>query len=519
MQTNFKFHNQLLWPLLISLVFAASRFWRLTASCLWFDEIFSVHAATHSWSELFHFTAADMIHPPLFYVLLKIWIAVGGEGLLWLRLLPALIAVAAIVPFWLLCRELKLNHSVVNLALLFLAVSGYLIKYAQEVRMYSLLFLLSLGSLWLFFRLVHRNQTARRELALLTLVNLLMVYTHYAGWLLVFVQAVVIGIWYRQRLWSFLRASALLVLAYSPWIYEVYKVSHSGITGRGISENIGWVTKPGISELLQYFVILNRPFLFVQSSAQVGYNLVIGALVLILFALPLVFLLARTPDPQEPKRDHSVVALSVFFVAPAILAFVISWISPHSVWGTRHLIITAAPYAILAAQALITFKPAWGRTTLLAVYGTWLCLSGAIFFFSRQQTFIWCSWEPLAQQVAAEQTGTSKPVNLYAYEDLVAYHLWFALRSNPSGHSKVTVIKGVEGINEDPAYFLPRAFQDVAVTRNQVPAGENTWIAFRANRWNENVPPLDSLKKNGFEVGRTFSFKAQGQEAFLVQIK
>ena len=45
----------------------------------------------------------------------------------------------------------------VNLALLLLAVNGYLIKYAQEVRMYSLLFFLSLCSLWLFFRFFNRG--------------------------------------------------------------------------------------------------------------------------------------------------------------------------------------------------------------------------------------------------------------------------------------------------------------------------------------------------------------------------
>src|SRR5213080_4345853 len=99
----------------IALLYIVARLWRLTASCLWFDEIFSVHAARHSWRGLLSFAAADVVHPPLFYALLKIWVAIGGESLAWLRLFPVLISVAAIVPLVLLSRALKLREMETNL--------------------------------------------------------------------------------------------------------------------------------------------------------------------------------------------------------------------------------------------------------------------------------------------------------------------------------------------------------------------------------------------------------------------
>src|ERR1041385_5771295 len=70
-------------------LYVAARLWRLKASCLWFDEIFSVHAARHTWRALWHFAAAALIPPPLLYALLKLWTTAGGESLLWLRLFPA----------------------------------------------------------------------------------------------------------------------------------------------------------------------------------------------------------------------------------------------------------------------------------------------------------------------------------------------------------------------------------------------------------------------------------------------
>src|SRR5688572_9615425 len=113
------------------LIFFGARLWHLTATCLWFDEVFSVHAARQPWAELIKFVAADIIHPPLFYAVLKVWIGLGGESLIWLRLLPVLLAVATIALFYLLCRELDLKRNERNITFMLIAVSGFLIKYAQ----------------------------------------------------------------------------------------------------------------------------------------------------------------------------------------------------------------------------------------------------------------------------------------------------------------------------------------------------------------------------------------------------
>ena len=127
----------------------------------------------------------DVVHPPLFYVLLKIWIAVGGESLLWLKLLPVLAALATFAPFLLLCRELKLRSAEMLLAFTLVATNGYLIHYAQELRMYSLFMFLSLCSVWLFVRFFNGGSESKQNLLALFVVNLLLVYTHYFGWLVV----------------------------------------------------------------------------------------------------------------------------------------------------------------------------------------------------------------------------------------------------------------------------------------------------------------------------------------------
>ena len=499
-------------------LFIAVRCWNLTASCLWFDEIFSVHAARHAWTDMLRFVAADIIHPPLFYALLKVWIAIGGESLLWLRLFPALTSMATMFPFLLLCREFRLRPWEMNLALLLLAVNGYLIKYAQEVRMYSLLLFLSLCSLLLFVRLFRSDDTSRKQLITLCIVNLLLVYTHYAGWLVIALQLIALLLWRRVKLGAFLITVAALLLAYIPWLYEIAAGRESG---KGLSQNIGWVTRPHAGDLAQYFTLLNRPFLSIQSSASALYDPLTLCLAVLVFGIPLmIFALRVTRSGLNEDGELAIIVrlLFLFSLGPVLSVFLVSWLLPYSIWGTRHLIIAAAPYSILFVLALRTLRPYWTRVALFFILGCWFLLAGLILLISRPPVFIWCAWGELAPQVMNYESSSSQVVDIYAFEDLVAYHLWFALNAAPNSRIRVNVVKNVPGLTEDRAYFLPRRFTDIAVW-NQFPSSQDHfWVAFRAAEWDETRPPLNELEKMGYRVGKVISKKTQGQQAFLVQI-
>src|SRR4029079_18117402 len=120
------------------------------------DEVFTLWTAAQDCHGLLASVVGDVVHPPLFYVLLKIWIDVGGQAILWLKLLPAMLSIASVAPFFFLCRELKVTPAARNLALWLMAVNGLLIGHSQELRMYGMLFLVTLISLWLFVRLINR---------------------------------------------------------------------------------------------------------------------------------------------------------------------------------------------------------------------------------------------------------------------------------------------------------------------------------------------------------------------------
>jgi uncharacterized membrane protein len=501
---------------LIVTLLTGARLWGLTATCLWFDEVFSVHAAKHEWTELFRFVAADIIHPPLFYVLLKVWIGIGGESLLWLRLFPFVTSIVVIVPFLFLCRELRLARMETGLALLLISVNGYLIKYAQEVRMYTLLLFFTVCSLWLFIKFFNANPD-RKHLGFLSAINLLLIYTHYYGWLIVAAQLVFLIFWARRRLTDFLISVAVLLLCFSPWVYAVTQASG---TGKGLAQNIGWVARPRVSDVVQLFTILNVPFYFRQSSNQVVYATWGLLASLIIFGPPVAALCWRLI--RKKKGEHTLTAakyLILFCTAPLALALIASWLLPHSIWGSRHLIIVAVPYLLLVSIALYRWKSRWYGTTLLLLLGCWLFIAGAGQLIRRGETYVWCAWEQLSEQIVQRQQSPGNAIKVYAFEELIAYHLWFASEESPRGRLEVGLIKGVPEVREDPAYFLPRTFSDVKTLDVSALTEPWFWIAFRDTSFNDQNPPIKAFTDRGYIVGEVLQVQAAGQQAFLVELK
>lgn len=486
----------------LCLIYVAIRVWRLTDACLWFDEIFSIHAAEHSWSSLFGFVAQDLIHPPLFYVLLKAWAGIGGEGVFWLRLFSVVCSSASIYPFISLCRELKLKTSAFLLALLFFAVNGSLIKYAQEVRMYSLLLFLSLVSLWLFSRFFFRG----KNIWILTTVNVLLIHTHYFGWLIVIGEVVVIAILQRIKLRHVLIMFGIDLAAFVPWMITIIKAANAG---SDVSQNIGWIARPGLRSMFDLVFDMVEPFYYQVSSTEPSTIIQITLpLVVVIAAAKLIYLIEwRKNDGHERFW-----LLGIITLVPMILAFAISWISPYSIWGSRHLIVIFAPILMLAAVFLTEISNRIVRYGLLTVA---IFLIGAGFVnYAKAESApqIWCAWERLATDIP-----TDSPQTIYVFEDLIAYHVWFGTRNDPN--ISIVKVDGNTEVAEDKAYFLPRGFDGVRRIDLSEMSGDRFWVAFRDVKWNEKHYPMFRLAEQGYAIRYRFNVGGSGMTAFLVEFE
>jgi 4-amino-4-deoxy-L-arabinose transferase-like glycosyltransferase len=473
--------------LILCLVYIAARMWRLGDSCLWFDEVFSVHAAEHDWGSLFRFVAQDLIHPPLFYIVLKSWIGLGGESVLWLRLLPVLFSILALFPFVRLARELKFSTPVMLVSLGLLAVNGALIKYTQTVRMYSMLMFLALMSMWLFARYFNRG----KSFTWLVIANVLLVYTHYFGWLVIASEIIVLLAFQRIKWRRAVGMLSVVSISFVPWLIAVLQAAAQG---SDIAQNIGWQKRPGIRELIMFTTDLVEPFYFQASSAEPASIYVVSTpLLLIAIAMLALYFV----EWKNQERKTSVYVLFVFVLVPFIVAFVASWILPHSVWGTRHLILLFPPAMILIANAVWSFPVRVVSYTAVALIIVFTGLGLARDVGRKTPQHVWCGWERAAADIRSKDPSGK----IYAFENLVAYHLWFALRK--SDRPDVAVVKGIDVRTDDETYFLPRGFDAVGrVSINDI-ADENIWLALRTTVPGEDELVMREFTQRGYQVCST----------------
>ena len=478
----------------VAAIYIGARFWDLTATCLWFDEIFSVHATEHSWDSILNFVALDLIHPPLFYLLLKIWLTIGGETLFWLRLLPVLFSILAIVPLLLFCRELRLSYWTAILAFFLLAVNGSLIKYAQEVRMYSMLLCMSLVSMWLFARYFNKG----KGIVALTLVNIILVYTHYFGWFVVLSEVVAILALQRIKWRPVIVMLTVSAVCFLPWVVAVLSAARSGSE---LSQNIGWMQRPGVIGVVQLALSLVEPSYYPATSIDPMSVYRVSVPILLICAIAIVVFLVNANVLRRENRQP-VKQLMIFLIVPMVATFIVSWVTPYSIWGTRHLIILFGPFALLAAMSISHIPH---RALKTAVVTLVVLFSGYAFVIEAGRTKkppVWCGFEVLAEKLQAAGNG---PINVF--EDLAAYHLWFAFRNYPDLKFRQCVVKvdGFPGMVEDKAYFIPRGIDDGYLLRGKLQldsAPSQMWIVYRAPKLDITAPPLSTFSDRGFLIKR-----------------
>jgi len=136
-------YNELAALLFILAGGAILRFYALGTESFWFDEAYSVWVARHSVS--WHIAlSTQRIFPPLYYLLLHFWLALGDSEFM-VRSLSVCIGLLSIVLVYVLSKRL-FNERVGLIGAFLVAISPLHIWYSQEARMYILVAALGLCS-------------------------------------------------------------------------------------------------------------------------------------------------------------------------------------------------------------------------------------------------------------------------------------------------------------------------------------------------------------------------------------
>jgi hypothetical protein len=444
--------------------YAVSRLWNLTTFCLDSDEIFSLLCAQFNIGHLLYAVKVDVVHPPLSYLLLWAWVRIGGDSLIWVRLLPFFTSVAALLPLWVIFRQLRLRFPERVIVLALLAINDYQVFHARYVRMYALLFLLSLASAALFNAVL--AQAARRRMIALAAVNLALVYTHYYGWMVVGVEGLYLLLVDRRKLMPFALSTVAIAALFAPWAYAA---AQAGIAKGGLAPNLGWIRHPKIGDLWWYYAGCDGPLWPVPAASAMVFFL-FGAMAVGLWK---VF---RKPRPElEQKRLWFAVLLAVF---PPVITYFLSNLLRNSVWGNRHLIISTVPYLALLAMALVALRPKWARLIVILIaagWGAW----GA--YRVTQCPELRNNMDALTGQLVelnAREGPRSGPVTVYFLDPYLAFPMDYFLAHHYGSKWKLVNVAGVEEIS-----------------------GDRVWVGYNRKSWGRRESPQDLLRARGYEIG------------------
>ncbi len=323
------------WWVFLLLVAYAVRIATITAQGMWRDEVDALRFATAPWSELLATFTRPGWNGPLYFLLLRLWTMGVGSSAFALRTFSLLWAILSLPILYHLGRRL-VGHAA-PIAVLLFAAAPYLVWYAQEVKMYTLVPFLVLMALYALERAARGE--GRWWWCVLVATSLAF-YAHILAALLIPVEV----LWFllmparSKRAWrGGLLTLAGLTLPYLPLLrWQLPLLFQERITGY-----------PDLPLRVMAETLLNG-----WSSGIVGwYAPTAAALFALLLTAGTFWLIA--------VRPRHAMRLWIWMALPLLGIWLVSQRGP--IFTDRYLIWSAPAFYLLIAAGLEWLRRGWGQ--------------------------------------------------------------------------------------------------------------------------------------------------------------
>ena len=330
---------------LVGLMAVAAFLWgRGAGKWYWLDEGIAVGIASHPIGDIPELLRQDG-SPPLYYLLLHVWMSVVGTSEAQTHLLSLIFAVA-VLPAALWAGWSLFGRRAGWMCALVAALTPFLAVYANETRMYSLVALLGVLTVATFLHaFVFRR---RRYLPAFVVLLVLLLYTHNWGLLLTggagvaLVPCLLVSDDRRRLIADAAMAFGAIAVLYAPWLPT--------LAYQWAQDLQPWARRPTLVAIRD-----DVSMVFGGLEAVVAIGLGAG------------FGLAAVLQHRWSRPAVSVVAMAVM---PAIVALG-GWLS--SVWAHRYLAVVLAPLLLLLGLGL-----AHGGRASVAALGVFAFLAAPI---------------------------------------------------------------------------------------------------------------------------------------------
>ena len=340
---------------------------RALSAPYWIDEGISVGISSHPLDAIPGVLRQDG-SPPLYYLLLHVWIAVFGSAPSATHALSAAFAIACVPAAWWAVAPFGTWTAIVAGGLM--ALDPFVGLYADETRMYSVLLLVALMVCGAFLRAFVLRR--RAHLASFAILLALALYAHPWGAFLVaasglaWLALLAVGPSRRTLALDGLLAFGGAALLFAPWVPTLlYQAAHTGApwshrpTGRSLTRAVARIWSGQRAELV------------LLPAAAVGLGV------------------AAVRGGRRARR--AVLGVAVIGAATLLGAFAYSRFGTPA-WALRYLVVVLAPLALLVALGL-------GR---LALLGPLAVLATSLFAWHGRPTVAALEHKSNVTQVARE---------------------------------------------------------------------------------------------------------------------
>lgn len=317
----------------------------LDTESLWYDEWYTWEISRQGLLGSVNTTATD-VHPPFYYLWVVGWMGwTQSDDVFLMRLSSVIPAVLAVAMCYRVGSDWFGSRWVGLVAAVFLATSGIFIYYARELRMYSLIVLLGLGSWWLLWRYLKGHN---RSLIGYAVTVALMMYTYYFTAFMIVVQALVGLIFAPRRIGRLLLAYGAALIAFAVWLPTLYQqlVLESSRAGRGDALTLTSIGKfaanqPTNSQTVQEFI---------QT-----YTAQQPAFVILLLALAVL----------AAVRSRAVIVTALWLLGTTLLFFGVNLVIP--VYNLRYVLMVVPALALLIGVGLASLQLSARAMSVLVV--------------------------------------------------------------------------------------------------------------------------------------------------------
>ena len=336
-----------------SALFLVAVIWKILyvgARDICIDEPFTIFYAQDSLLDILKLPTQNEPNPPLFMLLLHFWIKLFGIGAHSVRILPILFNGFTVVFIYLTGKRFFNIWSAITASMLFI-FSTYHFYFGGDTRTYSMLSFATASSLY-YLLSIQKEPEKIKYLLGFVISNLFLIYGHYFGLLVVFMQ-MIIGLFCIRNKKVFTKVSIGLIstgLLYIPMLPVLFKQFF-------ISKKGTWVTPPPNSEYLHQL----NSFL----NANIGLKVVgfiLGAgIILAIF----------TKFKKGQLKDLSL--LLIWWIIPYSIMFFIS--SKIPMFTNRYILFNSIGfYLFIAVSISLLFQrirflgPALSFVLIVVVY-------------------------------------------------------------------------------------------------------------------------------------------------------